>query len=821
MNAPDNEFAFDFGVMKDAARRWKAEKRSRRKKVDARNEGEIEKADTTKRIGKRIQYLLDKVREAKPAGDPATHRLEIQLRKGEVAIEQGDSVTLERVLGQTRDFLSIEFLDGGILASRSVGRVVTRLPGGRKRFGTGFLVAPGLLMTNQHVLKTAEDAASSVVEFDYQRDRLGHALPIQTFNLRPDQFFLNDTDHDFALVAVEGDEALARFGYCPLIAREGKILIGDPINIIQHPNGEMKQIVVRENWLLDLPSKPALDKFAHYSADTEPGSSGSPVFNDQWDVIALHHSGVPATDAKGRYLDIDGNVWVEGVHDPARLAWIGNEGIRVSRLVAFISDAPLKSDQEKRLRDVFLEAGGKPRPMPTESLLGSALSLGPALPAASGQVGFVGIPPNSFISSAPIERGGRTAQFTIPISVTIDFGGAMAVAAPAPAAAMPAVPAPPPLPKGLVPAPSIGKNLGGQFAFPIAESAGGADALSSPEIAAPRINRHARTVDLLFATTRKPADSSQDAFSGERNDDVVTYGAASVRIPEKHRIGAVELPWKLKVFSFTLYEEERDETRHFVTRSLSVLTLDDWQSAIASFGETDALVFVHGFNTSFENGLYRFAQIIWDLKYAGLPVLFSWPSRGRIRDYGYDSVSALNASDSFADVLQRISEQRNIKRVHILAHSMGNLVVLEALAKHQNAGLFRIGELMMAAPDVDRDRYRKIAPKARRAASGMTLYASAADLALLASKILAGQVPRAGDVPPDGPIVVPGIDSIDVTALGAEMFDLGHSAYAETKSVLNDIVGVLAGTRPPHKRMVEINGIPDGIDPPTYWRYGG
>ena len=215
-------------------------------------------------------------------------------------------------------------------------------------------------MTNQHVLKTPEAAAASKVEFDYQRDRFGRPTQMRSFDLRPDVFFLNDRTLDFALVAVGGEDALrGSYDFCPLIAQEGKILIGDPINIIQHPKGEMKQIVVRENQLLDLPQKKALDRYAHYEADTEPGSSGSPVFNDQWDVVALHHSGIPATDDNGNLLDVDGNVWRDG-DDPARLEWIGNEGIRVSRLVAFIKDARVK-EHEKALRDALLETGKSQR----------------------------------------------------------------------------------------------------------------------------------------------------------------------------------------------------------------------------------------------------------------------------------------------------------------------------------------------------------------------------------------------------------------------------------------------------------------------------
>ena len=160
-------------------------------------------------------------------------------------------------------------------------------------------------MTNNHVLRSEDFARRSTAEFNFQLGDGGAQLPVVRFGLKPDAFFLTDRDLDFSLVAVEpraaNGLALASFGYCPLIGAEGKILVRDPVNIVQHPKGELKQIVIRNNTLLDLPEQPPLDKFAHYETDTEQGSSGSPVFNDEWEVIALHHSGVPRTNAAGTY----------------------------------------------------------------------------------------------------------------------------------------------------------------------------------------------------------------------------------------------------------------------------------------------------------------------------------------------------------------------------------------------------------------------------------------------------------------------------------------------------------------------------------------
>ena len=124
---------------------------------------------------------------------------------------------------------------------------------------------------------------------------------------------------------------------------------------------------------------------------------------------------------------------------------------------------------------------------------------------------------------------------------------------------------------------------------------------------------------------------------------------------------------------------------------------------------------------------------------------------------------------------------------------------------------------MMAAPDLDKDHYLAIAPKIS-GSFGMTLYASAADRALLVAKKIAGNIPRAGDVPEGGPVLVDGIDSIDATAVGTEILGLGHSVFATQRSILNDIGLVIQGMRPPHERLSEIRGVPGRLAP-KWWRY--
>jgi esterase/lipase superfamily enzyme len=274
------------------------------------------------------------------------------------------------------------------------------------------------------------------------------------------------------------------------------------------------------------------------------------------------------------------------------------------------------------------------------------------------------------------------------------------------------------------------------------------------------------------------------------------------------------------VGSITFYEETLDPKKHFTIKSVDVRPVEEWMNLVSSSGMKTALVFVHGFHTTFRRALYLAGQIFWDLQYSGVPVLFSWPSRGAVLDYVYDMNSAMGKTgEAFIELLRRL-RSAGVSRIDILAHSMGNLAVLNSLANHQRSDdPLGIAEILMAAPDVDRDNYISLATKVRSAVAGMTLYASSADGALTLSKWIAGNIVRAGDVPAGGPVLVDGIDAIDVTAIGEDLF--GHSAYATTVSILSDISNLIAyGVRPPNRRAaVEIRGMPKGKSPPAWWRF--
>jgi endonuclease G, mitochondrial len=234
-----------------------------------------------------------------------------------------------KVIG-TQDFLGVGYLASGAAAARAVGRVVIREDGQLAGYGTGSLVSPSLLLTNHHVLPSAQVAKGSSIEFSFEDGSDGKPLTPRSFELDPGRFFLADEELDFALVAIRAtSEELADFGFNPPIAGAVEGVVGEFVTIVQHPRGEKKQIALRENRIVDV-----LDLFLHYEADTEPGSSGSPVFNDRWQVVSLHHASVPAPE----HGELGGFV---------------NEGIRMHGLREFVRARGFSPAEQALVDELF------------------------------------------------------------------------------------------------------------------------------------------------------------------------------------------------------------------------------------------------------------------------------------------------------------------------------------------------------------------------------------------------------------------------------------------------------------------------------------
>lgn len=174
----------------------------------------------------------------------------------------------------------IAFLEQGIAVSKSVAHI-TLADGG---LATGFLITPDVLLTNWHVFRNKELARSAKVRFNYQTDLYGNFLPSDEYDCDPNSLFKNnEVPLDYAVVRIKG-EAGMKWGY--LRPKAIDIEVNEKVNIIQHPAGGPKQIAMNDNEV-----KYVDETIIQYITDTLPGSSGSPVFNDNWQVIALHHSG--------------------------------------------------------------------------------------------------------------------------------------------------------------------------------------------------------------------------------------------------------------------------------------------------------------------------------------------------------------------------------------------------------------------------------------------------------------------------------------------------------------------------------------------------
>jgi len=269
---------------------------------------------------------------------------------------------LERIL-KGDDLTDISYLSLGVLRARTVCRVVICCSSVEEGFGTGFLVAPGVLMTNLHVLKTKDYVQDSYVEFNYERGRTGNIIPTRfKLCLSPDPIFNELLDMTIAAVeshSVDG-KSVEDYGWLKLNPEPGKSFIGEYLTAIQHPRGEPKMVCVRENKLLKYSDE---WPYVWYQTDTDAGSSGSPVFNNSWDVVALHHSSVANTNDKGEMLTWDGKP-VDKHTDSEEIAWIANEGVRISRIMGF-----LQGLDKNPLAQAVLTAADPPFELPPLSRL--------------------------------------------------------------------------------------------------------------------------------------------------------------------------------------------------------------------------------------------------------------------------------------------------------------------------------------------------------------------------------------------------------------------------------------------------------------------
>jgi esterase/lipase superfamily enzyme len=308
-----------------------------------------------------------------------------------------------------------------------------------------------------------------------------------------------------------------------------------------------------------------------------------------------------------------------------------------------------------------------------------------------------------------------------------------------------------------------------------------------------------------FGTNRKPVDARNPALGfGSEADDRLHYGKRIVRVPLSHRPGELGSP----LWQRLLTGIDDRLTLDPATALSEDAFVRDVRSFLATLDPSDrnVLVYIHGFNTSFDEAAKRAAQLGFDLKVPGITAFYSWPSLANITAYAGD-LSRIEASEQLlADFLVRTTTLVERGKVHLIAHSMGNRGLLAAMHRATTQAALRsgarFGQIFLAAPDVDARSFAQLASVYPLAAEHTTLYVADQDKALLALEWATAEA-RAGGAPPV--LVLPGIDTVRVR--GWSLFRLGHSYVAEDASVLRDIRTVLHWHESPERRRVR-NGQP-------------
>ncbi|MCH2093828.1 MAG: alpha/beta hydrolase [Rhodobacteraceae bacterium] len=325
-------------------------------------------------------------------------------------------------------------------------------------------------------------------------------------------------------------------------------------------------------------------------------------------------------------------------------------------------------------------------------------------------------------------------------------------------------------------------------------------------------------VDLFYATDRARSGRSDPAefYSGARGSGL-ELGVVTVTIPEGHRPGVMEQPsiWRL--------EFSDNPARHMVLNKIDPMGPRDYfgrmARALDQAPRREVFVYVHGFNITFEQGARRASQLAYDIDFDGVPVLYSWPSRGTVMGYVADSAAVRLSARRLTRFLTDLRARTGAQTVHLIAHSMGAQALAEAMEliafQQQERQPPIFDQVLFAAPDIDAGLFSAMLPVIRPLAKRVTLYASETDWALQASRRLHGDAARAG-LGGQATMVHPAMDSVDMSVLGEDM--LAHNYFADGSSALADIMTLFWRNLDPSRRCgMSQAPATDRI----YWEYRG
>jgi esterase/lipase superfamily enzyme len=295
------------------------------------------------------------------------------------------------------------------------------------------------------------------------------------------------------------------------------------------------------------------------------------------------------------------------------------------------------------------------------------------------------------------------------------------------------------------------------------------------------------THEIFVATTRKKATADpRQVFDGERSL-TTSYARVDVTVPKTHQVGNIE-----RAKGRAASDPAKDFTARRVTSYANQQQFAKALGADVTLRGDRALVFVHGFNNGFDDGIYRLTQIAADTSYPGTPVLFSWASGARLTDYVYDKESANAARDDLEATLRLIARTK-VKSIDIIAHSMGTWVTMEALRQLAITGdrdlNGKLGYVILASPDIDVDVFKKQMIRYGKPDKPFTVLLSGDDRALKLSSFISGSKPRVGDYNDAADLASYGVVVVDLTKTKSAD-RLNHAKFAD-----NPILVQLLGDR--------------------------
>jgi esterase/lipase superfamily enzyme len=290
-------------------------------------------------------------------------------------------------------------------------------------------------------------------------------------------------------------------------------------------------------------------------------------------------------------------------------------------------------------------------------------------------------------------------------------------------------------------------------------------------------------VEILAATTRARAEDPAVLFTGERGEGV-SFAKVVVSVPPGREVGTLQWPRRAPGnpgTEFTVTEATRLEPAQARAWFRSHLGR-----------KRRVFVFVHGFNTSFDRAVFRMAQLTSDTDAEAAPVLFSWPSRGRILDYVRDTNNASYSRSDLAQLLETAAASPDVSEITVLAHSLGSWVAVEAVRQiglRRNGVPAKLRNLVLASPDLDVGVFRRQVEDMGRRRPDITLFVASSDRALMASRLLTRGLTRLGAIDATKEDYLrqfeglSGITILDLTALQAND-RLNHDLYAQSPAVV-------------------------------------